>query len=76
MVRKLIGACLVALGIYFALQIESGGLLFLGLLLLTSGFWLFLGSLASFGSRGGSNSWFESGGTDGGYGSDGGDGGD
>jgi len=73
MVRKLIGAGLVALGIYFALQIESGGLLFLGLFLLTSGFWLFLGSLASFGSRGGGDSWFGSGSTDGGDGGDCGD---
>ena len=53
MIRRLLGVGLVAFGIYFALQIESGGLLFFGLLLLASGFWLFLGSLASFGGGGG-----------------------
>jgi len=73
MVRKLIGVGLAALGIYFALQIESGGLLFLGLFLLAIGFWLFLGSLASFGGGGGGDSGFGGGGTGGGDGGKGGD---
>ena len=70
MVRRLIGAGLAALGIYLALQIESGGLMFLGLFLLAPGFLLLLGSLASWGSRedGGGDNWFGGGGTDGGDG--------
>lgn len=59
---------LAALGVYFALQIESGGLLFLGLLLLAIGFWLFLGSLASFGGGGDGDGGFWGSGSDGGGG--------
>lgn len=54
---RLVGLGLVALGVYFALQIESGGPLFLDLFLLVVGLWLLLGSLASFGGRAGGDSY-------------------
>ena len=73
MIRSLVGVGLGALGIYFALQIETGSFLFLGLLLLASGFWLFLGSLASFGGGGGGDSGSSGGFTGGGNFGDGDD---
>lgn len=56
MICRVSGLLLVALGVYFALDIESGAALFFGMALLVVGLLIFLGSWAFFGGRAGGES--------------------
>jgi len=57
MIWRILGLTFVCVGIYLALQVQLGAALFLGITLLSIGCWLFLGPLASFGSRGQDEPW-------------------
>ena len=54
MIRRGLGLVMVVAGVYFALDIESGASLFIGMALLSVGSLIFLGPSALFGSGGAS----------------------
>ena len=59
MVQRLIGAGLLALGVYLALQADGLVLVFLGLLMLAIGFWLLFRGLGRADLGGGGDADFD-----------------